>query len=209
MHYRNVDNTVSHSPLPARICLIGGVITLIANILFTRLPGLDTLFVHYWVYMVLLGLPLLFFAGALGFAIYQRIHTRLASRITLVVVLSVMAFGAILLYTLCATMSTLGEHPVAYYSSPEGSRRIVVMKSMQDEDGYVYTVYPMKSKYFYLATAGQSQVTNSGIDTVEWESEDVAKVCLLDNEENEVLFTVDFNNPVLNIPGDDVSQEGA
>lgn len=193
-----MEAPVAHSRLPARILLLSGVLVSIVNILFTRIPGMDTLFVHYWVYMVLLGLPLICFAGALGMAVYQRLTSRLASRITMVIVVSVMAFGVLLLFTLCTTMNALGEHPVAYYASPEGTRRIVVMKSAPDGENYVYTVYPMKSKYFYLATAGQSQQTNTGIDTVTWDSEDVAQVVMLDAEENEVCFTVDFNNPVYN-----------
>lgn len=195
MNYRPPEAPVVHSRLPARILLLAGAALCLVNILFTRLPGLDCLFVHYWVYLVLWGLPIVCFVGALGMAIYQRITTRLASRITLVVVGTILAFGLIFIYTLCATMSTLGEHPVAYYASPEGARRLVVMKSSVDGENSAYTVYPMKSKYFYLATAGQSLETNSGIDTVTWLSEDVAQVTMLDAEDNEVLFTVDFNNP--------------
>ena len=195
-----MEAPVVHSRLPARILFLAGVALSIVNILFTRIPGLDCLYVHYWVYMVLLGLPLICFVGALGMAIYQRITSRLASRITLVIVGTVIAFGAIFLFTLCSTMSAWGEHPVAYYSSPEGTRRLVVMKSTPDGENYTYTVYPMTNKYFYLATAGQSQETNSGVDAVTWDSEDVAQVTLLDNDNNEVCFTVDFNNPPVNTP---------
>ena len=195
-----MEAPVAHSRLPARILLLAGVVLSIVNILFTRIPGMDCLYVHYWVYMVLMGLPLICFVGALGMAIYQRITSRLASRITLVIVASILAFGAIFLFTLCSTMNTWGEHPVAYYSSPEGTHRLVVMQSTPDGENYTYTVYPMKDKHFYLATAGQGQATNSGIDLVTWESEDVAQVTMLDNDQNEVTFTVDFNNPPVNLP---------
>ena len=190
-----MEAPVAHSHLPARILLLAGVVLSIVNILFTRIPGMDCLYVHYWVYMVLMGLPLICFVGALGMAIYQRITSRPASRITLVIVVSILAFGA---FTLCSTMSAWGEHPVAYYSSPEGTHRLVVMQSTPDGENYTYTVYPMKDKHFYLATAGQGQATNSGIDLVTWESEDVAQVTMLDNDQNEVTFTVDFNNPPVN-----------
>lgn len=197
-----MEAPVAHSRLPARILLLAGVVLSIVNILFTRIPGMDCLYVHYWVYIVLMGLPLICFVGALGMAIYQRITSRLASRITLVIVASIVAFGAIFLYTLCTTMSVIGEHPVAYYTSPEGTHRLVVMQSMPDGETSTYTVYPMKDKYFYLATAGQGQQTNSGIDLVTWDSEDVAQVTMLDNDQNEVTFTVDFNNPPVSDPAE-------
>lgn len=195
-----MEAPVAHSRLPARILLLAGVVLSIASILFIHIPGMDCLYVHYWVYIVLQGLPLICFVGALGMAIYQRITSRLASRVTLVIVASIMAFGAIFLYTLCTTMSALGEHPVAYYTSPEGTHRLVVMQSRPDGESCTYTVYPMKDKHFYLATAGQGQQTDSGVDLVAWTSEDVAQVTMLDNDQNEVTFTVDFNNPPVNLP---------
>lgn len=207
MNYRPMEEPVVHSRLPARILLLAGAVLCLANILFTRLPGLDSLFIHAWVYVVLMALPLVCFVGSLGMAIYQRITSRLASRITLVVVGTIVAFGLIFIYTLCATLSSLGEHPVAYYSSPEGTRRLVVMKSSEDGTNYTYSVYPMNNKYFYLATARQSLETNSGIDTVSWLSEDVAQVVMLDKDENEVLFTVDFLNPAL--PDEEEESAGA
>ena len=197
--YRLESNApITHSRWPSRICFLLGIVLLIANILLTYLPGMDTLYVHYWVYIVLMIMPIVCFIGAIGFAIFQRFTTRTASRVSLIVTIALLAIGAIFTFSLSSTMAMVGDHPVAYYSSPEGTNRFVVMKSMRDETNYSYTIYPMTGKYFYLATAGQSLDTNSGIDTVTWDSEDVAQVVMLDEQQNEVQFTVDFNNPYVN-----------
>ncbi len=199
------------SPWPSRILCIVAAVLMVLNIIATRVLG-DRLFVHFWPYVLLEILPILLLVAALYVFINQRLKNRTASKIMMFVGIGIGVFALSFLISMVEIMSQFAGVPVAYYSSPEKTHRLVIMRSMESETDFAYSVYPMTSKYFYNADAEQRLSTNSGVDLVEWESEDVALVHMIDREEQEVVFTVDFNNPVSNTRQEETpaeAEEGA
>ena len=191
-----MEAPVAHSHLPARILLLAGVVLSIASILFIHIPGMDCLYVHYWVYIVLQGLPLICFVGALGMAIYQRItlppglahyagdrggHTGLRRDLPVHAVYDHErprgASGGLLYLA--------GGHASPRGHAVQARRRKLHLHRLSDEGQALLPGHRRPG-----AADGQRRRPRD-LQT----SEDVAQVTMLDNDQNEVTFTVDFNDP--------------
>ena len=186
--------------------LILAVLILVFYLVFTRVTG-DTLYVDFWVYIAMLGVPPILFLMILGLKLFEVIRKRVVRIIVTWVMVAVVLLGGCLLLSMCSFYNEFGQHPVAYYTNPENGNKLVVMKAadestvIESEDGssisydFTYSLYPMKSSKFYYALRGQEVKSNTGVDYVEW-SEDgmIGHVHVIDINGEEQTLDVSFND---------------
>ena len=187
----NLNVPENFSKLPVRICLGSAIGLLMALVLFIRITGPHVLYIHYWAYMAVAAviLLLLLSAGALG--AWHRVkgeNARKYTAIALVCVLVVLALGA---FFFCSSVATSYLVPVAYSHSPNGENSIVIMKTDM-EDGSSYSAYPLSGCFFLAAATSEEVYSEMGVERVEWEGENVARVYLTDMEGKEAFITVDY-----------------
>ena len=105
-----------------------------------------------------------------------------------------MGIMALLLTVCVAFVSAFAnvQKPAAFYDSPEGENRVVVMLT-DDIDGVLVTAYPAIGNHFYVAALESEIVRSNGvIYGVEWEGERLAKVKMEDGDGNDTELIVDF-----------------
>ena len=193
----SLEEKAPPNPWPCRIMCIAAVVLMVLNIIVTRFMG-NHLYVQFWPYAALMILPLLLLIAAAYVFINQRLKNPTASKVMMFVGIGLGILVVSVVLSVVQVINEMSGVPVAYYSSPEKTHRLVIMRAMESDQQYAYSVYPMTSKYFYDAAAEQRVSTNTGVEEVVWESEDVALVYLMNQKGEEVCFTVDFNNPVDN-----------
>ncbi len=186
--------------------LILALLILVFYMVFTRVTG-NTLYVDFWLYIAMLGVPPLLFLVILGLKLFEVIRKRIVRIIVTWLMAGVVLLGGCLLLSMCSFYNEFGQHPVAYYTSPASGNKIVVMKAadestvVESEDkssisyDFTYSLYPMKSDKFYYALRGQEIKSNTGVDFVDW-SEDgmIGYVHINDIEGEEHTLEISFND---------------
>ncbi len=175
------------------------VSALLAGLMY--LPG-ERLLVWYWVYIMVMSLPVILLLGALASKLYQSIRRR---RVRLIVVW-LMAFlvmtAGVIVYSLCSVYAQVGVNPVSYYTSPETGNRLVIMRALDLDDQnadtektpYFYGGYPMDGKLFYYPYRGDMVATYTGIDYVEWvDGGESAQIHITDLDGAEQVLNVSFD----------------
>lgn len=179
------------SKLPAKICLISAVVLMFALMGFIMFTGSAVLYVHFWVYIVAVILIVLLLLTAGALTIYGKVRNASKRRIVGIALLGVLMLVAIFGLTLGMAFVDI-QKPVAFYDSPEGENRIVVMLT-QDSEGVLVTAYPAIGNHFYVAAIESEVIHSNGVITgVEWEGERLAKVQMEDIDGNDTELVVDF-----------------
>lgn len=186
--------------------LILALLILVFYMVFTRVTG-DTLYVDFWLYIAMLGVPPILFLAILGLKLFEVIKKRMVRIIVTWLMAGVVLLGGCLLLSMCSFYNEFGQHPVAYYTSPASGNKIVVMKAADEETvvesedkstisyDFTYSLYPMKNSKFYYALRGQQVKSNTGVDYVDW-SEDgmIGYVHINDIEGEAQTLEISFND---------------
>lgn len=181
----------SFSKLPVRICLSSAVFLALALILFIRLTGAYVLYIHYWVYVAVAAVILLLLLGAGAFGVWRRVQGERARKnvaITLIIVMVILALGA---FSFCSMIASSYLKPVVFSHSPSGENSIVVMRT-EAERGAQYTAYPLSGSFYLAAVASEEIYSEMGVERVEWDGENVARVYMTDLDGKEAFITVDY-----------------
>ncbi len=177
---------------PEQICLTIAVVLMFALFGFIWYTGSAVLYIHDWVYVVVVSLIVIALLGAGAFAIYRNTKTDRARRNATIALPGVMIMFLAVALVICVSYSTL-EQPVGFYDSPEKENRIVVMRTRYDE-GVLITAYPAIGNHFYIPVIKSEVIHSNGvIQGVEWEGERLAKVILCDINGNDTVLPVDFS----------------
>ena len=173
--YLDEHKPSSTGQLIVRILLIASAVTalLVPALLF--LPG-ESLFVWYWIYIAVVGLPVILLLVALAVKLHQSIKKKLPRIIATALAAMVALFAATTTYSLCMLYGQIGANPSAYYTNPDTGNRMVIMKAIDLENtdesdwdrAYFYGAYPMRNKFLYYPARGDIVSTRTGIDYVEW-----------------------------------------
>ena len=186
--------------------LILALLILVFYMVFTRVTG-DTLYVDFWLYIAMLGVPPILFLAILGLKLFEVIKKRMVRIIVTWLMAGVVLLGGCLLLSMCSFYNEFGQHPVAYYTSPASGNKVVVMKAADEETvvesedkstisyDFTYSLYPMKNSKFYYALRGQQVKSNTGVDYVDW-SEDgmIGYVHINDIEGEAQTLEISFND---------------
>ena len=189
--------------LMVRVLLIAAAVAalLVAALIF--IPG-QSLLVWYWVYIAVIGLPIILLLIALAVKLHQVIKKKLPRIIATVLASMLVIFAVTTTYSLCMLYGQIGANPASYYTNPDTGNRMVIMKAIDLENtdesdwdrAYFYGAYPMRNKFLYYPMRGDIVSTRTGIDYVEWTNGGMgAAVHITDLDGKEQVLTVDFNPP--------------
>lgn len=192
-------NNRKYSKKPIYILLLLALLAVVAQYVFVAFSGSDGIFVYACLqYLAPMLLGTLFLLSALVVAIHHRIRknsVRKAVTWLLAFVLMILAVvGGSTMYAM-----HIMEHPIAYYTSPGGTNRIVIMNGLSErmDTPSRYNAYPMKDRYFYRPTFMEAVDAPRGIESVVWESEELARVSLTDINNVPRVITLDFTREYL------------
>jgi hypothetical protein len=180
------------SKVPEQVCLTVAAVLTVVFFMFLWYTGTAVLYVHLWVYPLIISLILISLLGAGCLAYYRKLTTNRARRNANLVLVGLIVMAITTALVVCTGISTL-EKPIAYYDSPNGENTVVVMRTKSD-DGQMITAYPAIGRSFFVAAIESEKVLSNGvIQGVEWEGERLAKVVMCDVNGNDTYLTVDFS----------------
>lgn len=201
----NLNGKETFSKLPVRICLGSGIGLLLALILFIRMTGLHVLYIHFWVYIAVASLSALLLLTAGAFGIWHRVRGEKARRYTAIALGSVVVILLVVCSLFCSIVASSYMRPVAFSHSPGGENSIVIMRTEATE-GALYMAYPLSGSFYLAAATSEEVCSEMGVERVEWEGENIARVYVTNMDGKEEFITVDYT-VLFDMEGSEAAEE--
>lgn len=176
---------------PIKICLTAAAVLLMLFVCFMLFTGSTVAYIHFWVYVAVVGLIILLLLSAALYAGYNALKGEKTRKIVGYLLVGLMVMLVTCLCSLCMTLATTYMVPVGFSDSPEGENRIVIMKS-EMEEGAMYNAFPAIGNHFYVGLISNEVISKESVQGVEWQGERYVRVLLNDMEGNETAIVVDF-----------------
>lgn len=184
-----------------KILLFAAAVVFVLQVLLYTLGGQNNLCVYFWLYPLLFAVDIVLLVALIIPGARRITKTVMSRKLLTAVACMIVAVVAVIGWSVVWAFYSIGNQPVAYYTSPSGGHRLVVMRHYDmtesvENPASVYEAYPMvNSLYYAYQESGQisDPIKPNPPLAVEWQDDAHARVYRSDMAEDAAEIFVSFD----------------